>query len=304
MRDLRLMLLCLIVTSQVACNDSVTLSSKTVESAGSDAPLQIEDPAPAPIEPPPMASEPIPVGGSFLTCRHLSGAKQGDTQYSLECFIEKLTLPEGAVIEGEFHKVNLRGDVYPLTVVEVSTQPQPRWVLSETSASVYVPAVEANIRINKDQKLVYKTEVRDPLPLQVVPGFWLGGEPNNAIGPMGADEDCIEYQNLAGKINHGIVSGMVTGPFGRMNDTICTLSRPFLCRYAAKGVAPKWTVSTVVAPFEAYATACPADYRFALPVDEVEMLEVQALIDPRPEILKIWIPLQDKSKEGEFQVLF
>jgi hypothetical protein len=250
-----------------------------------------------------VALEPVAIGGAFLTCRYPDNQKQGEASYQMDCLLTPETPITVTSLTASFRKVDGQGQTYNLDVMQ-QNMGALSWVIAETPATLFFRTVEATISINGSAPTVFRTEITATMALQRVATYWLGGEPNNAAGPNGEDEDCAEYENLAGKNNHATVTGLSSGPLGRFNDTICTLNRNFLCKNISDKTRPKWAVSTGMGPFSASANACPQGYRFALPMGDVESQEVNALIDQRSEILKMWVPLSDRLKEGEFRISF
>ena len=249
-----------------------------------------------------VAIEPATIGGAYLTCRYQDTAKQGDTQYPIDC---SMNLPAGFIVQtvtASFRKIDAEGRAYPLVITKETLNPLS-WVISDRPETYFLKTIEATIKINGSIDKLYRTEVTVAPLIQRVANYWLGGEPNNdpASGPLG--EDCTEYQNLAGKNNHATVSGLTTGPLGRMNDELCTVAHSFLCKNIRNNAAPKWMVSTIVAPYASYATACPQGFRFAMPLVDAEFTEVNTVVDQIPAILKIWLPLQDRDKEGDYRIL-
>jgi hypothetical protein len=250
-----------------------------------------------------IALEPTAIGGAFLTCRYPDNQKQGEATYQMDCVLTPPNPITVSSLTASFRKLDAQGQTYNLEVMQ-QNMAALSWTISETPATLFYRTVEATISINGSAPTVFRTEVTATMVLQRVATYWLGGEPNNAPGPNGEDEDCAEYENLAGKNNHANVTGLTSGPLGRFNDTICSLNRNFLCKNISDKIRPKWAVSTGTGPFSASATACPQGYRFALPMGDAEGQEVNALIDQRTEILKMWVPLSDKDKEGEFRISF
>lgn len=250
-----------------------------------------------------IALEPTAIGGAFLTCRYPDNQKQGEASYRMDCTLTPENPVTATTMTATFRKVDAAGQMYDLTVMQENMSALS-WVIAETPATLFYRTVEATISINGSAPTVFRTDITGTMVLERVATYWLGGEPNNAPGPDGEDEDCAEYENLAGKNNHASVTGLSTGALGRFNDTICTLNRPFLCKNITDKTRPKWAVSTGAGPFSASANACPQGYRFALPLGDAEGQEVNTLIDQRPEILKIWVPLSDRLKEGEFRISF
>lgn len=250
-----------------------------------------------------IALEPTAIGGAFLTCRYPDNQKQGDATYRMDCALTPENPIAVTTLTASFRKVDAAGQKYDLAVMQENMSGLS-WVIAETPATFFYRTVEATISINGSVPTIFRADITGSMTLDRVATYWLGGEPNNAPGPNGEDEDCAEYENLAGKNNHAGVTGMASGALGRFNDTICTLNRPFLCKNITDKTRPKWAVSTGTGPFSASANACPQGYRFALPLGDAEGQEVNALIDQRPEILKIWVPLSDRLKEGEFRISF
>ncbi|HYX31817.1 MAG TPA: hypothetical protein VE954_01795 [Oligoflexus sp.] len=250
-----------------------------------------------------IAVEPTAIGGASLTCRYPDNQVQGQATYRMDCLLTPPTPMTVTAVTASFRKIDGQGQAYNLAVMQ-ENMGALSWVIAETPATLFYKTVEASISVNGSPVTVFRTEITSTMALQRVASYWLGGEPNNAIGPNGEDEDCAEYENLAGKNNHATVTGMSTGALGRFNDTICTLSRNYLCKNVLDTTRPKWAVSTATGPWSGYATACPQGYRFALPMGDVESQEVNTLIDARPEILKMWVPLTDRDKEGEFRIMF
>jgi hypothetical protein len=250
-----------------------------------------------------VALEPTAIGGAFLTCRYPDNQKQGEASYRMDCTLTPEKPMTVTSLSASFRKVDGEGQSYNLTVMQ-ENMGALSWVISESPSTLFYRIVEATISINGSAPTVFRTEITATMALERVATYWLGGEPNNAPGPNGEDEDCAEYENLAGKNNHANVTGLSSGPLGRFNDTICTLNRNFLCKNITDKVRPKWAVSTTMGPFSASATACPQGYRFAMPMSEAEIQEVNALVDQRTEILKMWVPLSDRVKEGEFRISF
>ncbi|HYX39101.1 MAG TPA: hypothetical protein VE954_38850 [Oligoflexus sp.] len=253
----------------------------------------------AEIEETSIALEPTPIGGAFLTCRYPDNQLQGAASYQMDCVLTPPAPITVMTVTASFRKIDTQGQSYNLDLVQENIA-DLSWVVSETPTSLFYRTVEASISVNGSPAMVFKTEIAATMSLQRVASYWLGGEPNN----VGGDEDCVAYENLAGKNIHANATGLTTGPLGRSNDSNCALTRNFLCKIIADKTRPKWAVSTVTGPFSAAATACPEGYRFALPMSDVESQEVNALIDQRSEVVKMWVPLTDRDKEGEFRIGF
>jgi hypothetical protein len=302
-----------------ACNASPTLEGTPESAEGQPRAAESRDFAPAgetaavPVEVPvavtegeeeSVALEPISIGGAFLTCRYPDNQRQGDTTYLMDCALTPETPIAVTSVSASFRKIDAQGQSFNLTVSS-QNMAELRWVIAESTDTFFYRTVEATISVNGSAPTVFRAEINTPMTLQRVAAYWLGGEPNNEIGLNGEDEDCAEYENLAGKNNHAFVTGRTSGPLGRFNDTICSLTdRNYLCRNITDRVRPKWVVSAGQGAFASHPTACPQGYRLGMPMDENEMREVNALIDMRPGILKMWVPLTDIQKEGEFRISF
>ncbi|WP_141734108.1 hypothetical protein [Oligoflexus tunisiensis] len=308
-----------LVVALWACNANPALDRAPDSTEGQPPPAEIRDFAPTadsiatPAETPAtiteseedaVALEPIAIGGAFLACRYPDNQKQGEAAYRMDCTLtpeEPITVTS---VSASFRKIDGQGQSYNLTVTS-QNMAELSWVLSETPDTLFYRIVEATISVNGSAPTVFRAELNSTMTMQRVATYWLGGEPNNELGPNGEDEDCAEYENLAGKNNHASVTGLSSGPLGRFNDTICTLTdRNFLCKNITDRVRPKWAVSAGQGPFSANVNACPQGYRFALPMSEAEMMEVNTLIDQRPGLLKMWVPLSDAVKEGDFRISF
>jgi hypothetical protein len=178
-----------------------------------------------------------------------------------------------------------------------------KWTLSEGAATLAYNRVEIELSASNAAPLSLTTTIAAPLAITPVLSFWLGGEPNNMLlsGPDG--EDCVEFGNLAAKLDHQNRTGLVVGPYGRMNDIPCgARTSSFLCRAVSGGSVSPWLISTLKGIYSAAAEACPAGYSFGFPMSEKEVSDVSALIDGNNAIQNIWVNMNDRAEEGKFSV--
>jgi hypothetical protein len=249
-----------------------------------------------------VASEPVSVGGAFLTCLYKSGQAQGSASYMMDCDVSPLAEVSSTITQADFFKVDSKGARTALTIT-MEDLTNLKWTVSEAAATLAYNRVEVVLNASNATPVSLTTTIAAPLVITPVLSFWLGGEPNNQIISGTEGEDCVEFGNLAAKVDHQNRTGLSSGPYGRMNDIPCTArTSSFLCRSLSSGSASPWLISTVKGNFFAAADACPAGYSFGFPLSEKEVSEVSALIDGTSAIQNIWVNMSDRAEEGKFSI--
>lgn len=249
-------------------------------------------------DPADQASEPVSVAGAYLSCRYLENQVQNSPSYSIACAVEgNPTLAPGDAV-ASFSKLDSTGLAYPLTVVTSHTQTLS-WTISETSATVYFPMVEAKISIRGAGIQRFTFEFKQAVPVKLDLSYWMVGEPSN--GDTGV-ENCVEFYSQAERTKHASVYGASPAK-ARFNDRNCDNVESFICRNMGSVAGAKWLVSTFKGVFLDYPKACPSGYRFAVPMSDAEMVEVSAIIDASTNVAA-YVPLTDVGHEGIFTFLF
>lgn len=251
-----------------------------------------------------VASEPVSVGGAFLTCVYKSGQPQGNASYQMDCDVGPIAEVTSTITSAEFFKVDSQGTRSALAI-SVEDLTVLKWTILETASTLPYNKVEVVLKADNATPASLTTTITAPLVLTQVTTFWLGGEPNNitTLNPEG--EDCVEFGNIAAKTDHQNRTGFVVGPYGRMNDIGCTARNSnFLCRSLSGDNTTKWVLSTVKGIFQESTNACPLGYSFGFPINEKEVSEVGALIDGNPAIQNIWVNMSDRMEEGKFSILY
>lgn len=251
----------------------------------------------------PVALEPVPIGGAYLTCRYPAGQAQGSETYRMECDVAPAVEVNALIASAAFYKVDAGGKRTALTVLTQDLLTL-KWTLQENAATVPQNRVQVVLSALGALSVTLNTTIASPLTLTRVASYWLGGEPNNTV-LNNEDEDCVEFSNAAMKISHQNTSGITTGALGRMNDIACSTRYNFLCRNISAGeAAAKWVISAGTGVFGASAQACAAGYAFGFPLSENEVREVMALVDRNNRAMNIWVNMSDRAKENEFTVRF
>jgi hypothetical protein len=251
----------------------------------------------------PVALEPVPIGGAYLTCRYPAGQAQGSESYRMECDVAPAVEVNALIASAAFYKVDTAGKRTALTVLTQDLLTL-KWTLQENAATVPQNRVQVVLSALGALSATLNTTIAEPLTLTRVASFWLGGEPNNTV-LNNEDEDCVEFSNAAMKISHQNTSGIATGALGRMNDIACSTRYNFLCRNISAGDnAAKWVISAAAGTFAASAQACAAGYAFGFPLSENEVREVMTLVDRNSRAMNIWVNMSDRAKENEFAVRF
>lgn len=287
---------------------SVSVTESNVEAA-----LPVSDipTAPAPEAPMeegeddkiPVALEPVPIGGAYLTCRYPAGQAQGSESYRMECEVAPVVEVNALIASAAFYKVDAAGQRTALTVLSQDLLTL-KWTLQENAATLPQNRVQVVLSALGALSVTLNTTIASPLTLTRVASYWLGGEPNNTV-LNNEDEDCVEFSNAAMKLSHQNTSGLTTGVLGRMNDIACSTRYNFLCRNISAGdAAAKWVISASAGNFAASAQACAAGYAFGFPLSENEVREVIALVDRSSRAMNIWVNMSDRAKENEFTVRF
>lgn len=252
-----------------------------------------------------IANEPVSVGGAFLTCRYNAAKPQGSASYQMDCDVGPLNEVKSTIVKANFFKLDAKGLRTNLAVLNEDLAGL-KWTLQESSSTLAYDRVEVVLSANGSAAASLTTTISSPLILTAVTSFWLGGEPNNTLIGNPEGEDCVEFGNLATKIDHQFRTGLVAGTYGRMNDLGCAArSSNFLCRKLdSSSDAAKWVLSIFSGTFLESLGACPLGYAFSFPFDEVEVTEVSRLIDDNPAIQNIWVNINDRTEEGKFAVFF
>lgn len=294
----------------VASIESHTTSLPALETPAevsvADAPPAVADQDEGPAleeEKMPVALEPVPIGGAYLTCRYPAGQAQGSENYRMECDVAPAIEVNALIATAAFFKVDAMGNRNPLTILTQDLLGL-KWTLQESAATLPHNRVQVDLSALGALSVTLSTTITSPLTLTRTASFWLGGEPNNTV-LNNEDEDCVEFSNAAMKLSHQNTSGLASGALGRMNDIACSSRYSFLCRNINAGVdAAKWMISTSTGSFLQSAGACSTGYAFGFPLTEAEVREVSALVDRNNRAMNIWINMSDRSKENEFSALF
>jgi len=251
------------------------------------------------------ADEPVSVGGAFLTCGYNAAQPQGSASYQMGCDVGPLTEVKSTIVKADFFKLDAKGLRTSLSVIEEDLETLT-WTIQEGSSTLSYDRVEVVLSAIGSTPTSLTTTIKSPLILTQVIAFWLGGEPNNLTLGNPEGEDCVEFGNLATKIDHQNRTGLVVGAYGRMNDIGCgARSSNFLCRKLdSSSNAAKWVLSTSTGTFLESAGVCPLGYAFGFPFNEAEVTEVSALIDGNSAIQNIWVNMNDRTEEGKFAVGF
>lgn len=284
---------------------SVSVAESNAEAAipMSDAPVTPapEVPMDGEEEKMPVASEPVPIGGAYLTCRYPAGQAQGQDTYRMECEVAPVVEVNALIASAAFYKVDAAGNRTALTVLNQDLV-NLKWTLQESAATLPQNRVQLVLSALGALSVTLNTTISGTLTLSRVASYWLGGEPNNTV-LNNQDEDCVEFSNAAMKLSHQNTSGISSGALGRMNDIACTTRYNYLCRnISANANAAKWVISEAAGVFTASAQACGAGYAFGFPVSESEVREVIALVDRNSRAMNIWVNMSDRVKENEFTV--
>jgi hypothetical protein len=251
----------------------------------------------------PVALEPVPIGGAYLTCRYSAGQAQGSETYRMECEVAPVVEVNALIASAAFYKVDAHGNRSPLTLVTQDLLTL-KWTLQENAATLPQKRVQVVLSALGALSVTLNTTIASPLTLTRVASYWLGGEPNNTV-LNNEDEDCVEFSNAAMKLSHQNTSGITTGALGRMNDIACSSLYNFLCRNISAGdAAAKWVISAETGTFAASAQACAGGYAFGFPLSENEVREVMALVDRSSRAMNIWVNMSDRAKENEFTVRY
>jgi hypothetical protein len=244
------------------------------------------------------ASEPVPVGGAYLTCRYSDGQKQASESYQMECEVAPLVEVKVPIATALFYKIDAQGNRSALNVMSQDL-PNLKWIVEDKAATLSSSQVQVVLGVPGLLSVTLSSTVNGTLQLVQNPLYWLGGEPNN----LTADEDCAEIVPLNGVVSHQEFTGLASGPLGRINDIVCSVNRNFLCRNISAGAsAPKWRASPGIGPFANGATACTTGYSFSFPMSDAESREIIALVDQLN--IKLWINMSDAMSEGTFHVKF
>lgn len=246
------------------------------------------------------ANEPVAVGGAFLQCSYQDNQNQDAANMLIDCGLQGATGTPGS-LEAEFFKQDLSGNVYRLAVVDQDIESY-RWVVSEMSTTMAWKTIVAKLAIDGGEPVTFTTEIEDSLQLNLVEAYWLGGEPNNMTDADPAGENCVEFVNQIGQDSHISFTMLPSGPLGRMNDQVCSVSHDFLCRRTVATVEPKWLISNLTGPYSDHPMACPAGYSFGFPISEAEVAEVRSLVDEVQVDYAIWVNLQDRESESLFRL--
>jgi hypothetical protein len=248
------------------------------------------------------ASEPVSVGGAFLTCLYKNAQTQGSAAYQMDCDVGPVAEVSSTITKADFFKVDSKGARTALTTTTEDLT-NLKWTLSESATTLAYNRVEIVLNASNATPVSLTTTITAPLVITPVLSFWLGGEPNNQIISGTEGEDCVEFGNLAAKVDHQNRTGLVSVSYGRMNDIPCAArTSSFLCRSQSAVSGSPWLISTVKGPYTAAVDACPAGYSFGFPMSEKEVSEVSALIDGNNAIQNIWVNMNDRAEEGKFTI--
>lgn len=245
-------------------------------------------------------SEPVSIGGAFLTCAHDSlQAQNKSTDWMLTCKMSDVDF-KSSKVSASFMKIDAFGKGLPLKVISQSLNPLGMtWVLSDGPDTMFINKLEASIGINGNTPLNFGTEVEKPISLTLNRNYWLANEPNNNLG----EEDCVEFVNQAERVKHTEFYNLPQPPLGRLNDQNCSKSQRFLCRRIDSSLPTKWMISPSSESYDEYALACPAGYKFSLPMNDAEVAEVAALVDVENQPYMLWVAMTDIMLEGTFSII-
>lgn len=244
------------------------------------------------------ASEPIAIGGSYLVCNYQNNQSQGSESYRLDCQIEPATDVTTKIASARFYKIDAQGNRTALAIVSQNLETLS-WTIQENMNTLQQFNIQAVLTAADFLDVTFDTVVTPTFSLTPNPNYFLGGEPNNVT----SDEDCVEFVMARYKRTHQNFTGLASGPLGRMNDNVCTLSYNFLCRNVSAGAsAAKWLLSAARGPFANGSLACSAGYSFGFPLNAVEVGEVSTIVD-RFDV-RIWVNMNDRITENTFIIKY
>ncbi len=245
------------------------------------------------------ATEPVSVAGAYLTCNYEDNQLQNGAAYALNCAVEGGTSLAPGDVQANFTKVDGLGKSYPLVALLTGSEVL-KWKITETAETISIPRLEAKISIRGFGVKNFVFNFKKPLPLKLDLNLWMVGEPNNGDG---GPENCGTMYNQAQRLVHANRYGPSLVQ-ARFNDRNCDNIQRFICRKASPGTGEKWKMSIASGIFADYLTACPAGYKFGMPMSPLEMTEVNTLIDAVTAAEEFYVALTDEGHEGTFTFLF
>ncbi|MFW7378467.1 MAG: hypothetical protein ACOH5I_06665 [Oligoflexus sp.] len=250
------------------------------------------------------ASEPVSIGGAFLTCRYPADQAQISEQFALTCKLNDVPEIEYAIVEAKFYKTDMSGVRHAMDIQEENLTDWS-WNLIDRAATLHLKMIELDISFDGESLIKLNTRLENSsLSLTVDNAFWLAGEPNNLIPNDPNGENCVEFRNIVGRNVHFQVTGLTSPPLGRFNDLPCQVSLRYLCRHNLLSGETKWLISENAGTFDNYPNACPESYHFSLPLNNQEVLELIDLVDINPNIdVRVWVALHDQNVEGQFEYI-
>lgn len=245
-------------------------------------------------------SEPVSIGGAFLTCAHDSQQLQNKSiDWVLTCRMADVDFKR-AKVNASFMKVDAKGGLLPLKILaQTSNVFGVSWTLSDGPNTMFINKLEASFSIEGSTPLNFATSVEKPISVALSPNYWLVNEPNDKDGK----EDCVEFVNEAERVKHADFNKLPQPLLGRFNDQDCAQSKRFLCRSVDSSNANKWMISPSPESYDEYALACPSGYKFSLPMNDAEIAEVAALVDSNTNPYMVWVAMNDLLIEKNFTIV-
>ncbi len=246
-----------------------------------------------------VASEPVSVAGSFLTCSYKSRLAQYGSDWTLSCELGGLEGLGQQSVSAQFEKLDAGAQAIALPASSFNRDTLT-WVLKETSASAALSGVRAVVTIGDQPAFEVKTRIEASVSVAINLNYWIFNEPNNNNG----NENCVEFMSAERKSILPTSQANGSGPLARYNDIPCSNQIPVLCRKDGAPAGPKWMVSSTQASYSNAAAACPSGYRFSIPLSLAEHDEVASLVDGTAGLATVWLPMNDIAGEGDFRIYF
>ena len=252
-------------------------------------------------------SEPISVGGAFLSCSLPAEQEQVGSSWQLGCQLNETDeLKDSESVSADFTWVDAEGTRHPM-VIESFEQDTFQWAL--LADRIWRPAmvIEASIVFDDSSPIEFKADISLPerVNLELNLDFWLGGEPNNLTFGAQTGENCGEMGNSAYRLDHIERTSLASDQRARLNDAVCNLNKNALCRHSKSSTGElAWVLGDTQVSFEQALTACPQGYEFSMPLTENEWLAVSNLLDGVDGVYSVWIALDDRESEGIFTTSF
>ncbi|MCX6129796.1 MAG: hypothetical protein NTX25_12150 [Proteobacteria bacterium] len=244
-----------------------------------------------------VASEPVPIGGAYLSCLYKGPMVQYGADWLITCSLDGLAGIDLQSVQANFEKFEAAASPSPLEIASFDAT-NLVWTLKEKPDSLRLMSVRGFFKAANLENFELSTEVQPLATLSLKLKYWIAGEPNN----NGGIENCTEFVSASRMSRFDPTTRANSGPLARYNDVPCNLSNRFLCRKMTAPTGANWLLSTVQAPYAKGATACPTGYKFNMPYTEAEHREVMALLDAVTGLDSVWVPLDDLIKEGDFQL--